>query len=336
MGGGHEAGDAWFQPRLGVYVASEVDDLLRLVAAEQDLGQPVGPLIQATTLRQERYWREGYDTDAVDWVLDQLLLHSGGPEVGGTDADPWRDLPVAQFARGRGNDPAEPPRKTQRHFRKECASAWRDFGEQPGTHLAWGAAKGPLWGPLREELRTPERQAIASRQARWMNVPATFSTGGRSFTYQKPGVPAGGATSAWAEGIAALAARSVRDRAGHFAADALSSPAQPEEASRVRALVDDAGTPVLFTSGANYAGRAYARVTFPDGRWLRFLVRGTGRANAIMTAVDQAGNNVARYRLLTRHWLEITVHPGQELTDELVLAITTSAPALNSYFDSSE
>jgi hypothetical protein len=333
---GDAAGAIWFQRSPGGYACSEVDDLLRLVAAEQDLGQPVGPLIENTSLRQERSWREGYDIDAVDWALDRLLVHSGRTAPGGIDADPWRDLSVAQFARARDSDRTEQPRKLQRRFREECANAWRDFGRQPGTHLRWGAAGGRLGGPVREELRTPERQAIASRQSRWMNLPATLSAGGRSFIYQNPGVPAGGATRLWAGGVAAIAARTVRDRAGHFAAEALGSYAQQEETSRVRALVDDAGTPILYTSGVNYERRAYARVTFPDGRWLRFLVRGTRRANAIMTAVDQTGNNVARYRLPTKYSVEITVHPGQELTDELVLAITTSAPALSSYFDSSE
>jgi len=328
--------DTWFQRNRGGYASSEVDDLLRLVAAEQDLGQPVGPLIQKTTFRQNRYWQEGYDIDAVDWVFDQLLLHSGDTELGGIDAGPWRDLPVAQFARGRANDPAEQPRKMQRCFREECENAWRDFGQQPGTYLRWGPAKGPLWGPRREELRTSEQRAIASRQSRGMNVPPAISTGGRSFTYQEPGVPAGSATSPWAAGIAALAARAVRDRAGHFAAESLSGQAQPEETSRVRALVDEAGTPILYTSGLNYDRRAYACVTFPDGRWLRFLVRGTRRTNAVMTAVDQTGNKVARYRHFTKDSVEITVHPDQELTDELVLAITTNAPALSSYFDSSQ
>ncbi len=336
----NEVRDTWFQGSPGGYASSEVDDLLRLVAAEQDLGQPVRPLIQNTTFGQNRYWQEGYDIDAVDWVFGQLLLHPGDTELGGIDADPWRDLPVAQFARGRASDPAEQPRKMQRKmqscFGEECENAWRDFGQQPGTHLRWGPAKGPVWEPGREELRTSEQRAIASRQSRWMSFPATISTGGRSFTYQKPGVPAGSAASPWAAGIAALAARAVRDRAGHFAAEALSGPAQPEETSRVRALVDDTGTPVLCTSGLNYDRRAYACVTFPDGRWLRFLVRGTRRTNAIMTAVDQTGNKVARHRLLTEDSVEITVHPDQELTDELVLAITTNAPALNSYFDSSE
>jgi hypothetical protein len=77
----NEVRDIWFQRNPGGYASSEVDDLLRLVAAEQDLGQHVGPLIRNTTFRQNRYWQEGYDIDAVDWVFDQLLLHSDDTEV---------------------------------------------------------------------------------------------------------------------------------------------------------------------------------------------------------------------------------------------------------------
>jgi hypothetical protein len=51
-----------------------------------------------------------------------------------------------------------------------------------------------------------------------------------------------------------------------------------------------------------------------------------------MTAVDQAGNRVAWYRTGPKRAVEITVDPGQELTDELVLAITLSAPWLLWYF----
>jgi amino acid transporter len=51
----------------------------------------------------------------------------------------------------------------------------------------------------------------------------------------------------------------------------------------------------------------------------------TTRGNAIMTAIDQAGTKVARYRIIGSqlrwnkvNWVEITVHPGQPLTDELL------------------
>jgi len=56
-----------------------------------------------------------------------------------------------------------------------------------------------------------------------------------------------------------------------------------------------------------------------------------------MTAVDQAGTKVARYRIIgkpftiTQDTMEITVHPGQLLTDELAIAIAISTPWLNLY-----
>jgi len=61
-----------------------------------------------------------------------------------------------------------------------------------------------------------------------------------------------------------------------------------------------------------------------------------------MTAVDQAGNRVARYRFTDKSgrqlkwWsgsVEIIVHPGRKLTDELALVLALSADWLRSYFD---
>lgn len=101
-------------------------------------------------------------------------------------------------------------------------------------------------------------------------------------------------------------------------------------------FLDETGMPVLYTSGRHYVRQAGGRITFPDQRWLWFPVRGTSSPNAIMTAVDQAGNKVARYRVTGKlglqYRMEITVHPGQQLTDELALAIMVSAPWLWSYF----
>jgi hypothetical protein len=52
-------------------------------------------------------------------------------------------------------------------------------------------------------------------------------------------------------------------------------PIQFDRLAKPRELVDETGTPILYTSGQNYDNRAWACITFPDGRWLRFLVRGT-------------------------------------------------------------
>jgi hypothetical protein len=49
-----------------------------------------------------------------------------------------------------------------------------------------------------------------------------------------------------------------------------------------------------------------------------------------MTAVDHAGNKIARYRI--NGPMDITLHPDRALSDELALAIAISAPSLDSYF----
>ena len=99
---------------------------------------------------------------------------------------------------------------------------------------------------------------------------------------------------------------------------------------------DETGTPILYTAGQHFNSAAGGYIKFPGQRWLRFPVRGTGWTDAIMTAVDQAGNKVARYRLADprtgfRQITEITVHPDQRLTGELTLAIAASAPWLSRY-----
>src|SRR5262245_15882634 len=181
----------------------------------------------------------------------------------------------------------------------------------------------------------------------------TVSAGGRTFTWKK--VPRSSRPR-----IAEMVGRCDRDYGAEHFLDpdkprSRKSPAQGRSPMpiqdilkdfRLRELLDETGMPILYASGRNYDRSALACITFPDQRWLRFPVRGTRQANAIMTAVNQAGNKVARYRVIgmipgpsalhfSGLWkaIEITVHPGQQLTDELALALTISAPWLCSYFD---
>jgi hypothetical protein len=341
---GDEVRDMWFLDGGGFwrggnivgYLVSDVDGLLRRVAGELDAGRAAWPLVENATF-QSAGGKQGYHVDAVDWFLARLLPrdHVG---LAGASADPWRDVgDVTQLVRGGVGDLArcypryKPTRKeTWQWFAGGCQNAWRDFGEHPGTQLRWG----PQAFKLRSfELRTPERQTIVSLD----QAHGTVSVGGRVFAFQKPGPP-----KSLPPVVAEIAARSTRDSAGHFA--------EPERRQKkpgvkeVRELADEAGIPILYTSGENYDWRARFCISFPDGRWLRFLVRGTSRANAIMTAVNQAGNKVARYRITDRGlnllWntlqgqnsVEITVNPDRELTDELVLAIAISAGELSRYF----
>jgi hypothetical protein len=99
----------------------------------------------------------------------------------------------------------------------------------------------------------------------------------------------------------------------------------------IEVAVDETGAAVLYISGTHYDHRADTRTSFPDGRWLRFPIRGTDTSDAIMTAVDETGKRVARYRC-TGADTEIIVHPDCQLTDELTLVIAASEGLVHSYF----
>jgi DivIVA domain-containing protein len=308
------------------YDVAEVDKLLGRIAAELDAGRQVGSLIQNAAFRT-RMGKRGYDVDAVDWFLEQLRCREGHSELGGM-SDPWRDLAVGNWVTYRGSgDPADqtatPPQQTRREdqardrkwkcLARECADAWRDFGQQPGTQLRWGWTGRYPYSVMHAELYTAEGQTVASARSRWpaWPRPTTVSTGGRTFTWK----PVTGSTL---PGIAII--RELLDL----------DPA--------RELLDETGTPILYTSGKNFNFRAGACITFPDQRRLKFPVRGTELENGIMTAVDQTGNKIARYKGIhdgSPMGNEITVHPGQQLTNELVLALVISAPWLDEFFASS-
>jgi hypothetical protein len=186
-------------------------------------------------------------------------------------------------------------------------------------------------GIRRRELRTAGQQTVAAIRGRRLQRAATLSAGGRTFTL-KPVTP-----SSW-PGTAETISRDLPY------APARSLDRQTDERDPyLRQLLDETGIPVLYTAGVHIDRSARAYIKFPGQRWLRFPVRGTSPGNAIMTAVDQAGSKVARYRLAPhRHqwWTDVTntveiiIHPGQRLTEELALAIALSAPSLRSYFAS--
>lgn len=179
-------------------------------------------------------------------------------------------------------------------------------------------------GALRRELRTEEQWPAAwkvtSATFRKLGSP-TFTAGGRTFTTRR-------VTSSTWPGIAEAISR---DRIGPVA----HRPQNERDPLVHTELADETGIPILYAGGSSNSGSAF--IKFPGQRWLRFPVRSTRQEDAIMTAVDEAGNKVARYRLVLNgasYWTtpEITVHPDQQLTDELVLAIAVSALWLRAYF----
>jgi hypothetical protein len=314
------AGPGWMES-VG-YHARQVNDLCRRIAAELDAGGSARPLIENATLRRRIHGLR-YDIEAVDWFLDQFLLPSGQSGLEGIADDPWVDLPVARVAQ----------RTSEKYaFELQCDSAWRDFGRLPGTYLWFGKAARGL-----TELRTADPQTLASIRG---SLNKTFSAGGKSFTSQ-------GTYAAESPVVAELLARAARDHFGHYAKNTPIRNIQTDLGwkipRRAQGLVDEMGTPILYTAGDNYKWRACACIMFPDQRWLRFLVRGSVLGNAIMTAVDQAGNRVARYRYRrfdrserkvqqSPDSVEIIVHPDRKLTDELALVLAISARWLEEYF----
>jgi DivIVA domain-containing protein len=287
------------------YDVAQVDNLLRSIAAKLDAGRHVESLVRNATFRKR--WN-GYNVAAVDWFLSQSLLRPRLGPAAENGTDPWRDLDAVggRFIHSGSGDRAKNSGRQSRrdlweHHSEKCWKAWEEFDRQPGTYLRLEWVK-----IARCELRLVDMQTIASMTYRWSDI---------------------------------LGATDIPEMGDRVSINKGSFALVRMHAKQSRELVDETGTPVLYISGRNFERSAQACISFPHGRRLRFPVRGTQRANAIMTAVDEAGNSVVRYRIirflmggLGRHNIEVAVHPGWELTDELVLAITISAPWLSSYF----
>jgi hypothetical protein len=310
----------------GGYDEPRVDYLLRLLAAELDAGRPVEPLVRRAKFTLTRSESSGYDIAAVDWFVEELLREEYQPEPGRLGTDPWCDLPVANQVTwpgpgGPGERSGDLRRQARRYLKEQCGREWCDFGLLPGTHL-WESKVG--WSASHRELCTSDQQTLAEVR------PKAVSAGGRNFTlkdvhWKRYSDPV----------IAEIAARAVLDSAGHFDADTGRKIQQMQwlPHQNVTALIDEAGAPILYTTELAVAYTWMRGITFPDQRRLRFRIRGPG-FNNIMTAVDQAGNRIARYRVTGKgrtRKTDITVNPSRNLTDELVLAIAISAPWLADY-----
>jgi DivIVA domain-containing protein len=318
---GDEVRNVRFSP--GRYSAAEVNDLLERVAAELDAGRPAGPLIADAVFPQAKF-RSGHDTDAVDWFLDQLRRCEDPSEAARADNDPWRDLAADHWCFSR--EPGDPAVLITEPSSAEYADDWRDFDRQPGTRLWWVRT-----GTMRGELRTEDQQAVASFRyplptfVSYLVGMHSLSAGRRTFTitWVTP--------SAWAGTAGTVSRDPLRE------AHMLRRQTDDMDSS-LRELLDDTGTAVLYKGGRHFDYHAGGYIKFPGQRWLRFPVRGHSRGNAIMTAVDQAGNKVARYRFPdartanARKTIEVVVHPDHRLTEELALAIAVSARWVNDYF----
>jgi len=344
---GDEIRATWIR-RLGGYDALHVDQLLLEIAAELDAGRSAAPLIDGAAFGPAGRG-PGYDKDAVDWFLGHLRRQGGEPDPGWTSADPWHDLgmvaqlavasspqrPVAPWhyeATGTAVTPGPLLDHDWARNSAELAAAQRRFGELPGAQLRCrlGFTRNELTTAGQQQpLATWRKQSSGPGNPLDRFFPFDVVVGGQRYRRRN----AGPADPAYTQ----LEARSLRDETGHFL-DAAVTRGYRLKRNPLLAFADQAGNPVLYVTGENYCGQASARITLVDQRSLRFLVRGQRPANAIMTAVDESGVNVARYRDASLRPfrpipMDIIVNPDWPLTDELVLALAVSAEWLKGYFD---
>jgi DivIVA domain-containing protein len=330
-------------PQSGGYDTAAVDELLDRIATELDAGRPIAHLIENATLPRQsaqlrKGFRGGYAYASVDGVLLQLRRQDD-PEA---RADPWRNLPAWRYSMASpdasAGELAGPARSGAAMLRvgrvqaaKECAEACRDFGARPGTQLDLVRTGVGRW----ELLLTAEQYALVSART----VPArTYVRDGH--TYRLSRVRAAQWPAVAAEigskrpGSPAHLPRTEPDpRTGAEAARRNDATARKD--FTLKSLADRTDPPVLYTGGGHIDRRPGGYVQFPGRRWLQFPVRGTSRSNAIMTAVEPTGRQVARYMIGDRRAIHITVHPDQRLTDELILTLALTARWVSSYFNSS-
>jgi DivIVA domain-containing protein len=313
--------------QLSGYDASDVDELLDHIAGELDAGRPVASLAANAAFREVRLrfkrLSRAYETDTVDWLLGQLRRSEPERERNLQFDDPWKDLIAFRYSAGRPALDAS----------TQYTDDWAAFEAQPGFRLRYGRA-----GCADDELRTTEGVPIATCRTRWGST--RIRVGWRTFTVTKV------RRAAWPALVPTFGAQQpgqpvyLRRDDGHERANGARAAAPMPGGARL--LADEFAQPVLLTAGAHIDRTAGAYIMLPGGRWLRFPVRATRPGNAIMTAVDQAGNMVARYRvnrgrkLRPAAWqVDITVHPREQLAEEMILVLTVSANWVRAFFKAS-
>jgi len=107
--------------------------------------------------------------------------------------------------------------------------------------------------------------------------------------------------------------------------------------SRDAELIDISdGSAVLRVMGRHHGGESNAVVAFSDQRRFHFPILGTGLFDEVMTAVDQEGNKVVRYRQAKQRLgrttqtrsaakIEAVVNPAYKVTPDILLVIAVSS-----------
>jgi hypothetical protein len=108
-----------------------------------------------------------------------------------------------------------------------------------------------------------------------------------------------------------------------------------------RVTASDGLTILSFTGTKNFNRQAQAVAHLSNGQSLRFLVQGTSKRNAVMTATDDSGETVFRLRQVRntgqgqerKKVVEVVVEPGRQITPDLLLVMATGYYNLATFFD---
>jgi hypothetical protein len=97
-------------------------------------------------------------------------------------------------------------------------------------------------------------------------------------------------------------------------------------------VVSGTGDPILWIRGRHRDLHADGIVLLPGQRCLVFPVKGTGRRNGVMTAVNESGATVLWFRKMGLRVYEVVVSPECDITAEVLCVIELVAGWLSRYF----
>ena len=173
----------------------------------------------------------------------------------------------------------------------EVEQDWRTFPRLPGTHLSWCRRKWRTW------------DLVSGQGAVWATIRH-----------------AGGVYGVGSEHL------NVEVKGRSFEMTRQCWTGQPDYSARE--LTDSTGTSVLRRSGSHFHWHAGSVVWLLDGGTFTFPV--VGRTNkALMSAVDESGVSVIRYRLVTVRLAHIASNFGYgRMKVEIVVSPQVSIPRI--------
>lgn len=325
------------------YDVTAVRSTLHAIAGTLDAGSSPKSVIDEARFRT---WtpigstRNGYDIQAVDWYLASFLGEGQLIRPPVDAGDPWCVDPVVnQFSRP-DSDPAARKEPLRRHQTKAmlaqaCNAAWQRIDDLPGTRLEWGGGRTGgviLGGPWPVSARREQSKRSEPTLLTSLGVD-TVAVGDE--TYRLVPAPEDDVSFRLAE--AAYADTYGNHQAvGRWSPESR-SPKWLAEAQKftkgVRACFAESESRLRFTvSGPNFARRCATRITFADYTWLRFLVRGTKQANAVMTAIRSDGTALLRLRA-DNGYIEVVFPPDLRISSDLMAIAAIAASSFDTYFE---